>query len=93
MKRVVSGSIRSQIRAIREAYAARPYEPPPWNDPVAVRYEDARRVYEFVKLKREAEGATGPYRYDSVAAVYQLAERMDAEREAEAAAQREGGEE
>jgi hypothetical protein len=92
MRRRITGSFRSQIQQIREAAGARPYEPPPYDDPVAIRHDMAQRVWRFVQRKREDEGATGPYLYDSIAAVYKLAEEQEAEIEARAAAERDGGE-
>ena len=65
-------SLRATLRHLREASTGREYTPPDPSDPDAVRRDDARRVFGFLKVRLEGENAPIPERYNSVSKIYNL---------------------
>ena len=71
-------SLRATLRHLREASAGREYTPPDPSDLEAVRRDDARKVFGFLKIRVEDEGGTMPDHLNSVAKIYALARKLEA---------------
>jgi hypothetical protein len=84
MKPFYNHNARATLRQLREAYAALPYKPPDPNDPVAVRWDRATRIYNFIQAQMK-EGLVEPSGYlDTPADIYQWILDKEAEEERQA---------